>query len=173
MRLSAILGTRGEGKTTAAVSLGLRASSAGLMTAGIVAPVVYNEGVRIGYDVVDLCSGERAPWLRLAEGVPTVGPFIVVHGGETVARGALERMLSGESDLAILDEVGEWELAGGGHSWAVDRLADCPAASIVLVMREGVVTRVKQRWGFSFRCWRPCEVQSLASALGLGGEACR
>lgn len=167
MTLLAIVGAQGEGKTTAALCLASRASSAGLATAGIAAPVVYREGIRMGYDAVDLSSGTRAPWLRMAKGAGDIGPFGVVTAGEALARRALQRMLYVACDLAILDEVGEWELAGGGHAWAVDRLADCPAASIVLVMRAGIVERVERRWGFPFRSWRPSELPLLASTLGL------
>jgi nucleoside-triphosphatase THEP1 len=138
-----------------------------MATAGILAPVVYRGATRIGYDMVDLHTGEKAPWLRIGEGTPAIGGFGAIVSGMALARQALDTALRGSTELAIIDEVGEWELAAGGHAWMLDRLAASPGRDVVLVIRDSVTARVAARWGFALRSWRPAELPALEAALGI------
>ena len=167
-----IVGVQGCGKTTAAREIASLASHRGLLTAGVIAPVVYEGATRVGYDLVDVRTGARAAWLRMGETPPTIGPFGTVASGVSFARHALEAMLHTPIDLAIIDEVGEWELAGGGHSWVLDRLATSSVARVVLVLRESVVGRVAARWALALRTWHPSELPALEVALGIPTPGC-
>jgi nucleoside-triphosphatase len=165
-----IVGSQGCGKTTAATQMALHASRRGVSIGGIVAPVVYEGTTRVGYDLVDLGTGARAPWLRVGEGAPIIGPFGIVASGVALARQALEAMLHSPVDLGIIDEVGEWELAGGGHAWVMDRLAEWSGGLLILVMRDRVVESVVARWGLRLQTWPPSELTALEAALRMGED---
>lgn len=167
MTVVGIVGPQGSGKTTAAQELGVAASRMGWKVAGILAPVVYEGTTRVGYDIVDVSTGRRASWLRSSPHPTAIGPFSTVRTGEILAREALGTMLTSGADLALLDELGEWELGGGGHRWAADRLGECTARVLVVVMRDTVLDRAKIVWGIPERAWHPREVGALADAVGL------
>jgi nucleoside-triphosphatase len=122
-----VTGRPGVGKSTVfrdAVEL-LR--ERGLVVRGISTPEVRgSRGPRIGFDVVDLSTGERAPLARVdAEGrpglerAPRVGRYLVdVEAFESVARPALRgagtgvepSAAAGRRGLIAVDEVGKMEM---------------------------------------------------------------
>ncbi len=163
----AIVGPRGAGKTTAAARVAAAAGSQGKRVAGILAPAVSEAGRRVGYDVLDLATGQRDSWLRRTDGKGGVGPFCVVERGRRLAARALERLLRSPCFLGVIDEVGEWELRGGGHARVLDALHVCAARHVVLVVREGLVCRVARRWGLPVCAFGVGGVAVLLEELGL------
>ncbi len=145
-----ITGATGSGKTTLVLAVIDRLRSRGLRVAGIVAPGLLTDGRRTGFDIVDLATGERA---ALAREQPHVGGpharwsrFVFSPEGLALGR----RALAGDAlraDVIVVDEVGPFELSGGGWAQPLDDLTRAYAGSLLLVVRESVVDAVRARWG--------------------------
>jgi nucleoside-triphosphatase len=51
------------------------------------------------------------------------------------------------SDVVVIDEVGPFELSGGGWAQPLDALAHGYTGALLLVVRESVVDAVSAKWG--------------------------
>lgn len=138
-------GPKHSGKTSAAGDLARRAGGAGSSVAGILAEAVHERGRRIGYDLVDLRTGARVPLARRGgRGPEAVGAFTFSEAG--LAAGAQALRAAAGADLAIVDEFGPLELAGGGWRQGVDALIGSADGLVLLVVRERLVSKVRDLW---------------------------
>jgi len=149
-RTVVVTGNTGTGKSTlvrGAVGL-LR--DQGFRVGGILAPGLIEDGRRTGFDIVDLRTGESTALAR--EHGEADGPharwsrFAFRPDGLDLGRRALGPAAD-DTDVVIVDEVGPFELSGGGWAPSLDRLAAGYAGTLVLVVRESVVDAVRARWG--------------------------
>jgi nucleoside-triphosphatase THEP1 len=118
--------------------------------AGILAPGFLAEGRRTGFDIVNLATGEREPLAREEEHVagphPRWSRFAFSPGGLALGHKALGEDRRG-ADVVVVDEVGPFELSGGGWADALDALVATSSGAMLLVVREAVVEAVKAKWG--------------------------
>ena len=158
-----VTGATGSGKTTLVQAVVDRLRARGLRVAGIVAPGYVADGRRTGFDIVDLATGERMPLAREEEHVagphPRWSRFAFSPEGLALGRKALGEDARG-ADVVVVDEVGPFELSGGGWASALDSLAASPAGVLLLVVRESVVDAVRTRWGSAETA--VCEVSSAS-----------
>jgi nucleoside-triphosphatase THEP1 len=145
-RLILWTGPKHSGKTTAATRLVDRLRAEGLTVAGILAPSVRRGGELVGFDVVDLSTGRRAPLLRRARpgSEAHVGIFAFRDEGLRLGRAALDERATVDAHLVIIDEFGPLELAGGGWRPAVDALIAQGHAPLMLIVRERLLERVAE-----------------------------
>jgi nucleoside-triphosphatase THEP1 len=143
-------GPTGSGKTTLAGQIVALLRERGQTVAGILAPGLLQEGRRAGFDLVNLATGEKT---ALARETPHVeGPharwsrFAFAEEGLALGRRALGPDAAG-ADVVVVDEVGPFELAGGGWAGSLDGLARDVRGSLLLVVRGAVVEAVAARWG--------------------------
>jgi len=147
MSLALLVGDRHSGKTSTCRRLVESARARGLTVGGILAPAVYEGRRCIGYDVVDLATGQATRLATTAgSGLEQTGRFHFLAEGLTLGRAALERTIEPAPQLVIVDEVGQLELDGGGWSRQVDQLAVDRSGLTLLVVRRKLATRVAQRW---------------------------
>jgi nucleoside-triphosphatase THEP1 len=145
-----ITGATGTGKTTLTLAVIDRLRSRGVRVAGILAPGILTGGRRTGFDVVNLTTGERVPLAREQGNVG--GPharwsrFAFSPEGLALGRRALTGDACG-ADVVVVDEVGPFELSGGGWAQPLDALAHEYGGALLLVVRESVVDAVRARWG--------------------------
>jgi nucleoside-triphosphatase THEP1 len=145
-----ITGATGSGKTTLALAVVDRLRARGLRVAGVVAPGLLHDGRRTGFDLVNLATGERAALAREQQNVD--GPharwsrFAFSPEGLALGRRALADGARG-ADVVVIDEVGPFELSGGGWAAALDALTHQYHGRLLLVVRDSVVEAVKSRWG--------------------------
>jgi len=191
-----ILWTGGKhtGKTTAAAALVEAARGEGFSVAGILAPSIYRDTDLVGFDVVDLRTGHRAPLLEKGSGTFFVGgaddsvrpddPGHVVSGnpppkkvpdpfffdeGRALGAEALSPESTRSADLVVVDEFGPLELAGGGWRRAVDTLVRSAGGLVLLVVRDGKVAVVRElyplvRWT-EVRAADPPAVETVVEML--------
>ena len=147
MSLALLVGDRHSGKTSTCRRLVESARARGLTVGGILAPAVYEGSRCIGYEVVDLATGQSTRLATTAgSGVEQTGRFHFLAEGLTLGRAALERTIEPAPELVIVDEVGQLELKGGGWSRQVDQLAADRSGLTLLVVRRELAARVAQRW---------------------------
>jgi nucleoside-triphosphatase THEP1 len=142
-------GSTGSGKTTLVREVVTLLRQRGQTVAGILAPGLLDSGRRTGFDVVDLATGESAALAR--ETADVEGPharwsrFAFSTEGLALGRRALGPDAKG-ADLVVVDEVGPFELAGGGWARSLDGLARDFHGSLLLVVRGSIVEAVLARW---------------------------
>lgn len=151
MSVIMLCGAKGTGKTTCLRAQVAIARDLGRPAGGIAAPAVFEDGRRIGYDLLDLQSGGRFPLARLAAGNDSgivVGayrlePDAVAHGIAAII-GAIRQGL----DLVVIDEIGPLELQGEGWAPALEiALAECgPRQELILTVRPSVVEQLPGRF---------------------------
>jgi nucleoside-triphosphatase THEP1 len=149
-RVVILTGATGSGKTTLARAVVERLRQAGVRMGGVVAPGLLAEGRRAGFDLIDLSTGEQAALAREQQNVEgrhaQWSRFAFLPEGLALGARALGADAM-DSDVVVVDEVGPFELSGGGWSAALDALArDFPGA-LLLIARESVVDAVQRRWG--------------------------
>ena len=145
-----VTGATGSGKTTVVRGAveGLRAR--GLSVAGILAPGLLEDGRRSGFDLVDLGTGQTAALAREDAGPSGAHPqwsrFAFSPDGLALGERALGPGAFG-ADVLVVDEVGPFELAGGGWASALDRIAREYTGTVLLVVRASIADAVTARWG--------------------------
>jgi nucleoside-triphosphatase THEP1 len=149
-RAVVITGATGSGKTTLTTAVVDRLRARGVRVAGILAPGILTDGRRTGFDLVNLATGERAALAR--EQAHVAGPHArwsrFAFSTEGLALG--RRALTGDArdaDVVVVDEVGPFELSGGGWAGPLDALAHGFRGNLLLVVRQSVVEAVRARWG--------------------------
>lgn len=142
-------GPKHSGKTAAAGELVERLRARGFSVAGLLAPSVYQGGQLVGFDALDLSTGQEARLLRRAERADAaeVGSFVFDQAGRGLARAALSCEAARRADLVVVDEFGPLELGGGGWRGPVDALIAEAAGVILLVVRAELVDEVRHAYG--------------------------
>jgi nucleoside-triphosphatase THEP1/general stress protein 26 len=133
------------GKTRTAKRVAEHLRDRGVSVGGILAPRRLEGDVTVGYSVVDLKTGEERGFAESTPPGRPVGRFFVRPEALRFARAAVHRAAE-ECDVVFVDEVGRWELDGGGHAESVRELAASGAVAVLLV-REAFVDDVIATFG--------------------------
>lgn len=129
------------GKTTFLEKAVPRWAGRGLACAGFLSVAATDPGGARAYDLVEIGSGRRHPYLRRSGGPrdERVGPYVLVPGTLDLARAIVRG--AGPGGLLVVDEIGPLELGGGGL-WPAVREAAGGATTLLLVAREGIVAEL-------------------------------
>jgi nucleoside-triphosphatase THEP1 len=144
-----VSGPTGSGKTTLVGDVLDRLRRRGFRVGGILAPGLLSDGRRTGFDLVNLATGERRPLAREGQAEPGQHARWSRFAFDADALALGRRALLADSrsaDVVVVDEVGPFELSGGGWADALDRLRDFEG-HVILVVRESLVEAVRARWG--------------------------
>jgi len=152
-----ITGDRGSGKTRLLAALTGELQRRQRSVGGILSPVVRNHAMRIGYDVINIQTGERVPLCRHepdGSGV-RVGEWIFRDSGIRFGRAALDPSLVMACDVVIIDEVGPLELEENVWAPSLDLLMGSCPCPIILTVREHLIGKVQDRWSLVAECvWK-------------------
>jgi nucleoside-triphosphatase THEP1 len=167
-----VTGVQGAGKTSFVRAQVVAWQAAGRRVAGVLAPAVFADTARVGYDVICLPGGERRPLARVdggCAGATRVGPYVFDDEAFRAGTAALRRATADACEVAVLDEVGPLEIAGGG--WATGLAAILAAAQpiprLVVVVRPALVEAVAAR--FPAACWSDARQVTAPWPTGLDG----
>lgn len=128
-----VSGDVGAGKTTACQEIIDDLRDNGFQSGGVLSPRVTDSETTVGYDVVDLLTGERRSFLRnKPPGEGKLGRFYLQEEGLSFAVEAIRRGIEG-ADLVFLDEVGRMELNGQGLADPLGELLEAEVQGVYLV----------------------------------------
>jgi nucleoside-triphosphatase len=146
--LTLVTGPRDAGKTRWCMELAGRVGAAGMNLRGLVSPAVMEDGEKVGYDLLDLGSGERR---RLAYRIGEAeGDLATEHwqmAAETLKWG--NEILRGIKDceIFILDEAGPLEFVKGVGLTAGLNLLDAKREfPCFLAIRPSLIEAACKRW---------------------------
>ncbi len=105
---------------------------------------MYVDDTLIGFDLINLRSGERTALARREIGPGADGKFHFTNEGLSRGNDALGPVATRDADLIIVDEYGPLELAFQGWRAATDRLMATTGALLLLVVREELADDVRQ-----------------------------
>ena len=125
-----VSGAIDSGKTSFVRGLVVELARQGRRVAGVLSPARIERGRKIRYFVENLRTGFQRPLLERCYGGPRPAA-----GGFAFGNAVLRRIRSG---VAIVDEFGPLELAGGGFFTAAKRLARLQGVDLVIVVRRGL-----------------------------------
>ncbi len=139
-RIVVVVGDPGQGKTGLVQDIARRCREAGLPVAGVVQPAVTEEGIRVGYDLLDVATGDRRPFARSAASVAPGSPRYTFESSGW--DWAADRIRRGRQDakVIVVDELGRLEASGGGHLRALRDEVDGDRAGwwVLAVRRDGL-----------------------------------
>jgi nucleoside-triphosphatase len=145
-----VVGEPRSGKTSWCREYVNRWQKCGCRVGGILSLAIDQQGQPIGFNVIDLLTGQESPFARLSghdhfRRGETVGDYTISRDGISFACGAIERAVENRSDLVVIDEVGPLELRGKGLMPAVE-LALASAANVLIVVRSSLKEALRRRF---------------------------
>ena len=147
-RLIIVTGPSGSGKTRWCQALVERANILGIQVSGLVSPAVFQAGVKVGIELLDLQSGERRP-LAVRRGEADQGQNTLDwhFNGENLEWGNALLQGPATGQLFILDELGLLEFKRGiGLVNAFGVLAGREYQLACVVVRESLLEAGLALW---------------------------
>ncbi len=147
-RVVFVTGRTSQGKSIMTQRIVERLRERGARVAGITAPGIWRDGVREGFDIIDLTTTERTPLCRRDPAVsdPLALPYIFLDEGIQTGRKALEIDSVRDADVVIVDEVGFLELEGKLWAESLDRLVREFDGPMIWVVRRNFVKQAAVKW---------------------------
>jgi len=144
-----VTGRPGIGKTTVLLNAveGLRAN--GYRVGGMVSREVRQEGARVGFQIINLKTGEEGWLARINQpSGPQLGKYRVnLVDLETFGVKAIQTAL-GEADLVVIDEIGPMELFSQAFKQAVKDAVDSRKLILGVIhhsARDPVIEAIRKR----------------------------
>lgn len=142
-----ITGRPGIGKTTVFSKVIELLRSKGITVGGFICPEIRREGVRVGFDIVDILSGKRSPLARVfgpnlpGACVARVGKYCVLEDAVTVGCNAIDVALR-TADVIGIDEVGPMELKLAKLRRCMERVLRDPQVTALIVLHRRLASSV-------------------------------
>ena len=156
-----ITGGHGSGKSELVIKLAGILRAAGKKPGGICAAGLWENGIRAGFDLIDLASNRRVPLCRsgVSGAAVTAGKFGFYAEGLSAGASALSPEILSGTDMVFIDEIGFLELDGGGWASALNRLLQDAKHPLILVSRDYLLDRIRAHWKLhSAVVWKTGEV---------------
>jgi nucleoside-triphosphatase len=144
-----IMGMPGTGKSTMIRNIIDFLKDKGKKVGGIFCPEIREEGVRVGFEIIDLLTGRRGilSHVRLSSG-PSIGRYRVnLQGISQIGVTALYNAIQ-KADVIIIDEIGPMELQGEDFQKAVIRTLEASKPILGIIhwkITHPIVNRIKER----------------------------
>lgn len=146
----------------------------GVRVGGIHCPELREGGVRMGFEIRDLLTGEAGVLARVGLKGPAVGRYGVnLEALERIGGGGIRRATE-EAEVVVVDEIGPMEVLSEGFRRAVLEALSSPRpllAAIHLRTEGGFIGEVKRRRDVRLLEVSPSNLPSLPALLA--GEILR
>jgi nucleoside-triphosphatase THEP1 len=138
-----------SGKTTLLSALVYVLRREDVKVAGILAEGLWENGVRSGFNLIDLFDNSSVSLSRrIPDNDPRNGiPFDFYEAGLAAGMKALSPTRCAGADVVIVDEVGFLELQGKGWSSALQALLEIDGIVHVWAVRRKLLDTVRAAWG--------------------------
>lgn len=168
MALTVICASRGQGKTTLLRQYVAEAAKTGRSVGGIATPAVFENGRRIGYDLLDLRCGGQRPLARVVtspDATPTIGSYRFDDDVLAAGNAAVIAAVQDGLDLIAIDEIGPLELQGRGWAPALTHaLRTCrPQQELIIAVRTTLRDELPARFPSSL--WKNAKRLSPPASL--------
>ncbi|MBN2809939.1 MAG: hypothetical protein JXR80_10645 [Deltaproteobacteria bacterium] len=132
--------------------------------AGILAPGLWRNGLRQGFDLVDLGRGLSLPLARrrVAGEDSDLTPFAFFAEGLFAGARALDVKFCRDAAVIMVDEVGRLELQDKGWAAYLKPLLGLDSVIHIWIVRESLVEAVCRKWQL-----QPAAIVNVADAAGL------
>jgi nucleoside-triphosphatase THEP1 len=143
-----VTGSIRGGKTTFVKKLIELLKSYNIRVGGILSERVMDGSVTIGYDLLNIGTGEKADFLRQNGecGDETIGRFTICAKGLEVGKKILSSGIQYKNNLVIIDEVGLLEIQNKGWSDCIDDLFEKSSNHLLITVRDSFIDKVKNKW---------------------------
>jgi len=134
------------GKTTYVTRVARELKSSGFSVTGFLAPAVRENGNRVGFDLINIATGERTLLCR-EKGIEGIkyGRFIFHQNGLDTGNEILSPENLDGNQLVIIDEIGPLEMNRQGWWKAVTELAETGKPQL-WVVRSNLVQAAASNW---------------------------
>jgi nucleoside-triphosphatase THEP1 len=118
---------------------------------GIIAEGLWENGMRSGFDLIDLADGSITPLARrvsvneMNNGIP----FVFHDTGVAAGIKAVSQEQCIGADFVIIDELGILESRGVGWAEYLDPLLELEGLRHIWVVRSSCLEAIRDRWGLS------------------------
>jgi nucleoside-triphosphatase THEP1 len=142
-----ITGAIGQGKTTQVIKIVDSLLKKEISISGIFAPRIMENGVTIGYDIVDIETNIREPFLRdnADTGLPKIGKYTIFPKGLEKGINVLNKSAVDKPHIVVIDEVGKLELNNQGWSTNITELVNGHSI-MLLAVRDSFTEQVIEKW---------------------------
>ena len=143
-----ITGEIGSGKTSLISALALRCKESGIKTGGIIAPAVYENGEKRGYNLIDVSTNRKTPLSQTNQikGMASVGKYFFIQEAILFGREALSVQRNKDMQIVFIDEIGAWELQGQGWGTSLNELIINCEMPLILSVRRKFLELVVESW---------------------------
>ncbi len=133
-----ITGKRAAGKTSFVKKIVETLKNNDIRVGGIYSQKVYEGNQRVGYDVVDIITNDLKPFLRINDGKTEnkVGMFGIIEEGYRFGLKSLDSCNHQETEIVVVDEIGELELTDNGWMSAVKSFHAAQTSQLLLVINH-------------------------------------
>ena len=131
-----LTGPPGVGKTTVVIKASKILQSKGYSVDGFYSREIRERGVRVGFEIVDIKTGEKIILAHTRIDGARLGKYKVnIKGIEEFVPKLIERALA-YSDIIVCDEVGPMELLSPSFKRSVSKILGSDKKAIVVVHRS-------------------------------------
>jgi nucleoside-triphosphatase THEP1 len=158
-RVFLITGAVGQGKTRQLQQIIETLKTQGISVGGVLSPRIMEHGITVGYDVIDIGSGERAEFLRemAGDGPEKIGKYAILPAGLEAGLNALKSARESGCRVVVVDEVGKLELEDRGWAGDLDALVNDSQQTLILAVRDSNTELLQQKWNI-----RNCTVYNVS-----------
>jgi len=137
-----------SGKSTLTAALISFLKEEKISLAGILAPGLWRDNQRQGFDLIDLRSCKKYPLARRRPELNEIDltPFEFFQEGLNAGSRALALENCRKASVIIIDEVGKLELNNSGWANSLQPLLTLNTALHIWVVREKLVDAVRKKW---------------------------
>ena len=143
-----ITGNKGQGKTSFLNEILISLEKSNVKTSGILSRAIIENNVRVGYDILNLSTNEKAILSRTF-GKPEmirVSDFYFYPEGFEIGKKALSIEQNKDSQIIFIDEIGPWELDNQGWAPQINNLLKNSDTPMIWTVRESLVEQVIDNW---------------------------
>ncbi len=137
-----LTGDKHSGKTRFILELAEQTRLHGLRVAGIASPGLWKNGMRNGFEILELDTGHRRLLSMRVPGLRPI-PFMFDALGLESGKKALSTARCSRADLIIVDEVGPLELRGNGWAPCLKKLLQLSTPLQIWVVRRSLAVKVQ------------------------------